>query len=543
MALRHATFLLSIALAFAAPGNTSVPALLRNPYSPDPIVDPSSDISCDDFACNGKRTCTEWPLRLCRKYQSCDEDVCLHKALWPLLPQDVLLFVAMFVVSFLAGAPGIGGGGINVPMLMILSQFDIKEAVPLSHIAVMGNAMSQLAMNTPKRHPLAPQRPLIHYEIAALLLPAMLGGNSLGVVVGRVFPQPVLIILSLVLLTLTSVKTFIKGYHLQQEHRQQARSPLLKPPPQQNLVNADPVQQDPVQQDPRVDAADPAPQDQSEQPRMSSIRQWPQVGESVPRVPGMVRSWSGTFFPQAGTAPQALLGGLGAAVTRQRRVPVRIPWRVISFMFLFNLLFCADFLMMSPEVSGVKKCTPAYWILLVGLYPVVGASVFIGVNMLRALAKWHEDRGDVPIPGDPVVNGVTVIVYPGLAVIVGLMAGLLGLGGGEFLVPLLLEFGVHSRVAAATSGFLIFFNTSSNIVHYFLTGTIEPFLGYGVGCFFVAMIGSWCGLLVGNTKFVQEHSYLIIYLVAALLASSEVLLAWRGFLFPMNWSFGSICHS
>ncbi|OLP74202.1 hypothetical protein AK812_SmicGene46328 [Symbiodinium microadriaticum] len=58
--------------------------------------------------------------------------------------------------------------------------------------------------------------------------------------------------------------------------------------------------------------------------------------------------------------------------------------------------------------------------------------------------------------------------------------------GGEFLVPLLLEFGTHPRVAAATSGFLIFFNTSSNVAHYLLAGTIEPFLAYGVGCFLFA---------------------------------------------------------
>lgn len=126
-------------------------------------------------------------MRMCAVDPHCAQRVCLHKQLFPMLPRDVTFFLVIFVVSFLAGAPGIGGGGINVPLLMMLNRFTIKEAVPISHIAVMGNALSQLLFNTRLRHPSMAQRPLIHYEMAAILLPAMLGGNSLGIVVSKAF--------------------------------------------------------------------------------------------------------------------------------------------------------------------------------------------------------------------------------------------------------------------------------------------------------------------------------------------------------------------
>ena len=88
------------------------------------------------------------------------------------------------------------------------------EAFPLSHCAVLGNAFAMLLVNAPQRHPSAERRPLIYYELALLLLPAMLGGSSLGVIVGRIFPPALLIVLSIVLLVLTTAKTLVKARHI-----------------------------------------------------------------------------------------------------------------------------------------------------------------------------------------------------------------------------------------------------------------------------------------------------------------------------------------
>eukprot|EP00435_Cladocopium_sp_Y103_P075106 s374_g54.t1 len=181
-----------------------------NPFRGSPIVTPGEEIDCSE-TCSRRHHCQDWPLRMCGKDPHCDTAVCLHKQLFPMLPLDVTFFFVIFMVSFLAGAPGIGGGGINVPLLMMLNRFTIKEAVPISHIAVMGNALSQLLFNTRLRHPSMSLRPLIHYEIAAVLLPAMLGGNSLGIVVSKVFPPTALVLLSLILLFFAAAKTMHKG--------------------------------------------------------------------------------------------------------------------------------------------------------------------------------------------------------------------------------------------------------------------------------------------------------------------------------------------
>ncbi|CAJ1410763.1 unnamed protein product [Effrenium voratum] len=205
----------------------------------------------------------------------------------------------------------------------------------------------------------------------------------------------------------------------------------------------------------------------------------------------------------------------------------------------FNFLFCADYLIMSKDV-GVETCSGVYWVALLGLYPAIALSLAYAMKLLRELEDWHAARNDPPVEGDPAISRRALAWVPLLAITVGLLAGLLGLGGGEFMVPLLLEFGTHARVAAATSGFLIFFSTSSNVVHYLVAGTIEPFLGYGASCFLFAMAGSLCGLLAGNTRYVRNHSYLIIFLVALALLASALLLVVRGFS-EIDWTWGGFC--
>jgi uncharacterized membrane protein YfcA len=58
--------------------------------------------------------------------------------------------------------------------------------------------------------------------------------------------------------------------------------------------------------------------------------------------------------------------------------------------------------------------------------------------------------------------------FPLYSFVSGLMAGLLGIGGGLILGPLLLELGLHPLVSTATSNFLVLFTSSSTSVQFIL---------------------------------------------------------------------------
>lgn len=50
----------------------------------------------------------------------------------------------------------------------------------------------------------------------------------------------------------------------------------------------------------------------------------------------------------------------------------------------------------------------------------------------------------------------------------GVLAGLLGIGGGLILGPLLLELGLHPVVSTATTNFLVLFTSSSTSIQFIL---------------------------------------------------------------------------
>jgi uncharacterized membrane protein YfcA len=72
-------------------------------------------------------------------------------------------FFAIFVISLallLASAGGIGGGGILVPIFLLVLRWRPSYAIPLSNITICAGGIMNTIVNWGKRHPKA-NRPLI----------------------------------------------------------------------------------------------------------------------------------------------------------------------------------------------------------------------------------------------------------------------------------------------------------------------------------------------------------------------------------------------
>src|SRR4051812_33485612 len=88
--------------------------------------------------------------------------------------------VTLFFCCIISSSAGIGGGGINLPVLLLIFGYSFKTSVILSLCVVLGNAMSQSAINLSKRHPVDAKYPLIFWELIIVLLPAQMGGSNIG---------------------------------------------------------------------------------------------------------------------------------------------------------------------------------------------------------------------------------------------------------------------------------------------------------------------------------------------------------------------------
>jgi len=82
-----------------------------------------------------------------------------HKPLLPLDTSDQIGLVFAIGGLMIAAGGGIGGGGILVPIYILVMGFSPKHAIPLSNITVLGGALANMWLNLNKRHPMA-DRPL-----------------------------------------------------------------------------------------------------------------------------------------------------------------------------------------------------------------------------------------------------------------------------------------------------------------------------------------------------------------------------------------------
>lgn len=101
-----------------------------------------------------------------------------HKPLHPIDVWDVTGVGLACIGLMIAAAGGIGGGGILVPLYILVLGFDPKHAIPLSNITIFGGAITNTVLNLSKRHPDA-DRPLVDWDLILVMEPLTSKPNPL----------------------------------------------------------------------------------------------------------------------------------------------------------------------------------------------------------------------------------------------------------------------------------------------------------------------------------------------------------------------------
>ncbi|EPS68173.1 hypothetical protein M569_06599, partial [Genlisea aurea] len=83
------------------------------------------------------------------------------------------------------------------------------------------------------------------------------------------------------------------------------------------------------------------------------------------------------------------------------------------------------------------------------------------------------------------------IVFPVAALVAGFLGGLLGIGGGMIIAPMLLQMGLKPEVTAATTSVLVLLSSSMSAFQYLLTGieNVKRALVYAAVCFAASLVG------------------------------------------------------
>ncbi|XP_057421670.1 sulfite exporter TauE/SafE family protein 3-like [Lotus japonicus] len=117
--------------------------------------------------------------------------------------------IGIFGASF-GSVGGVGGGGIFVPMLILIIGFDPKSATAISKCMITGAAISTVLFNLKLKHPTL-DIPVIDYDMVLLNQPLQMLGITIGVVLSVIFADWMVTVLLIIIFTGTSIKAFFKG--------------------------------------------------------------------------------------------------------------------------------------------------------------------------------------------------------------------------------------------------------------------------------------------------------------------------------------------
>jgi len=220
---------------------------------------------------------------------------------------------------------------------------------------------------------------------------------------------------------------------------------------------------------------------------------------------------------------------LGSILNTERKTPLApflCMFLVLGVTTIFSLLKGSN---KGSSIIGVQSCSPVYWILSFAPLPflvivtAVIAYTIIKMHIRKQACGYNFKQGDMKW------TPVTTFFMTLISFFAGILAGLLGIGGGVLFGPVMLEYGVLPEVAAATSSFMILFTSIASIIQYAILGRVIK--DYAIWFGFIGFLSSLVGqALLGRLVKKYQKISLIVLFIAAVIFVSMILLVVLGVL-------------
>eukprot|EP01084_Bolivina_argentea_P277093 472951_1 len=450
---------------------------------------------------------------------------------------DVGAMFAILVGAMIAAGGGLGGGGVFVPIYILILGYPPKFAAALSQATIFGGSIVNLIMNLKKSHPTRKHRPLTDFSTLLIFEPMLLVGTIIGVFLNVIFPDILILILLALVLSYATLRTSRKGIRLwkketsdmqeekEKDKKQGQKEKEVQIEMQTTQTDAKPTHDKPSKKSGETDANTASTNDGEMSVNTQEIID--ELADGCGCDPSLIT-------PDKVEICKAFI---------HKEAQVNKPFGIILLVWLFVSMFA---ILRKEEFTGVALCDIMYWIVTFVPIPIMmGVSYF----MTRKEYDYYQAKLNshvwVPAWGDIELDGafVKILKYPAIASIAGILGGLLGIGGGMIVSPLLIELGVIPTVAAATSAMAVMITSSSAMLQFLLLG----FLQWDYTLFF--MIVGVCGTYVGQT--VVNHAVkkygrvsVVIFAVATVMGLAIILMLINGLISlvdGVSWGFVAPC--
>ncbi|KAL0441528.1 UNVERIFIED_CONTAM: Sulfite exporter TauE/SafE family protein 3 [Sesamum radiatum] len=192
-----------------------------------------------------------------------------------------------------------------------------------------------------------------------------------------------------------------------------------------------------------------------------------------------------------------------------------VYWKKLSILVAVWLII----LLLHIGKDYTATCSAAYWTVTLLQIPVaVGASGYQAVCLYKG---WRvvESKGGAGISWR--VHQLILCCCCGI--LAGIVGGLLGLGGGFIIGPLLLELGIPPQVSSATATLIMTFSSSMSVIQYYLLRRFPP--SYALYFVLVATVAALVGQhVVRKMVSILRRASFIIFILAFTIFVSAISL-------------------
>ena len=198
-----------------------------------------------------------------------------------------------------------------------------------------------------------------------------------------------------------------------------------------------------------------------------------------------------------------------------------LRWDKLKYILVPFLIMAGLSILRESQI--VSKCSSLYWILMFAFLIIVLIYDYFIYDHIqteynyRKIINFPYDEKDINW------TNKTIIKLCSIGFIAGFIAGVIGIGGGVVLGPILLDLGIHPIVGTVTTNMLVLITSSSTTFQFILFKMLN--IQYGIICIIFSALGSYCGTYLVN-KYVKKtgkQSFIVLILFSVVIISAIVL--------------------
>ena len=413
-------------------------------------------------------------------------------------------------------------------------------------------------------------RPLIDYDASLLFCPALLAGTMFGSMFSVMFPEWLVVVCLVLLLGYSAYRTLKKGKQKWEASQTAPNKPAeggssielvntsskrglltrsLDEPPSDSPEGASDSSTDSAEGAAEGASLTPLKRADNEEGKQSpaevdvdaDVVSSAAVKPALERVRSMHEDPSvdpqlrAIYLEETALFPFSFEGGFKVHSELLAKLSfTALLWTIVLVFALLRGGRGGESIVNTMSGSSAVECGSAsYWILF---FVNIAILVACTVHLRKKLLTRYELKislGHVPLEGDLQWTKRSTAVYPAFCVFAGVGAGLLGIGGGMVLGPLLVALGCLPQPVAATSAYVVFITATSGLCQVIIFGLL-PY-DYAALSAAVGLASTFFGQSVVDyivKKYKKDA--IVILVIGAIMAIALVLMTYAGIMKVAN---------